>query len=157
MKHKEKKKEKKTKKSSISTVLYIIALVVGITGVTLLINNIYLFNYTVGQYVSQGYSASAVRQSLLLTQLLPGLAEPIALYGGMAFMLFAVGKINKNISKYFLKQNESDNLIEIDDAQEVEDNNLENNDIDTEIESRNNIIDGMEESISTELNSETIQ
>jgi hypothetical protein len=156
MKHKEKGKDKKRKKISISTVLYVAALIVGIVGAALLINNIYLFNYTVGQYVSQGYSASAVRKSLLLTQLLPGVAEPIALYGGIALMLFAVGKINKNISKYFLKQNKSEDL-EIESVdQEVEDNNIENNDIEIEKENQNNIMDETKESVSTELNSETI-
>lgn len=112
MNRKEKqKKVKKEKKFSISTALYIAAAVVAIVGIALLVNNIYLFNYTVAQYVSQGYSATAVRKSLLLTQLLPGITEPAALYGGIAFMLFAVGKINKNILKYFMTSNKAEESV----------------------------------------------
>lgn len=112
MNRKEKqKKVKKEKKFSISTALYIAAAVVAIIGIALLVNNIYLFNYTVAQYVSQGYSATAVRKSLLLTQLLPGITEPAALYGGIAFMLFAVGKINKNILKYFMTSNKTEESV----------------------------------------------
>lgn len=112
MNRKEKqKKVKKEKKFSISTALYIAAAVVAIIGIALLVNNIYLFNYTVAQYVSQGYSATAVRKSLLLTQLLPGITEPAALYGGIAFMLFAVGKMNKNILKYFMTSNKAEESV----------------------------------------------
>jgi hypothetical protein len=112
MNRKEKqKKVKKEKKFSISTALYIAAAVVAIIGIALLVNNIYLFNYTVAQYVSQGYSATAVRKSLLLTQLLPGITQPAALYGGIAFMLFAVGKMNKNILKYFMTSNKAEESV----------------------------------------------
>ncbi|WP_190285338.1 hypothetical protein [Clostridium sp. JN-1] len=99
MKIKGKKVLKKSKKSSFSKFLTIAALVVAILGIASLANNIYLFTKTVNQYVAQGYPASVVVKQLLLAQLLPGVCEPIAVYGGIAVVLLAVKIINQKVLK----------------------------------------------------------
>jgi hypothetical protein len=99
MKRKFKDSSKKSEKFIISTVLYVVASLVAIIGVALLVNNIVLFKNTVSQYVAQGYSAQTVINELRTSQLLPGIFEPVAVYGGIAFLLLAAGKINKKVSK----------------------------------------------------------
>ena len=115
MKLKDKKVSKKSRKSSISTVLYVVASVVALIGVALLVNNIFLFRNTVNQYVIQGYPAATVINQLIPSQLLPGIFEPIAVYGGIAFILLGVGKVNKKVSKCLIlltKDEVSSNTIE---------------------------------------------
>lgn len=90
---------KKPKRPAGSIVLYVAAIAVTIIGVAYLVTNIVLFQKTVVQYVAQGYPADAVVSQLLPTQLLPGIYEPIAVYGGIALILFGVGMINQKISK----------------------------------------------------------
>ena len=99
MKRKAKHLSKKSGKFIISTVLYVVASLVAIIGVALLVNNVFLFKNTVSQYVAQGYSAQTVINELMTSQLLPGIFEPVAVYGGIAFILLAAGKINKKVSK----------------------------------------------------------
>ncbi|MBU3158702.1 hypothetical protein KPL37_02795 [Clostridium frigoris] len=88
-----------SKKSAISIVLFISAIVVAILGVALLINNIYLYKTSFSQAVAQGYSAATVRKALVTSQLLPGILQPIALYGGVALLLLGVSKISNKVSK----------------------------------------------------------
>ncbi|WP_254306637.1 hypothetical protein [Clostridium sp. 001] len=90
---------KKSKKISVSKTLNAAALVVAILGIASLVNNIYLFRKAVTQYVAQGYPAATVTKQLLSSQLLPGIFEPIALYGGISIVLLAVSMINKKVSK----------------------------------------------------------
>ncbi|GIM29237.1 hypothetical protein CPJCM30710_19030 [Clostridium polyendosporum] len=99
MKLKDKNMSKKSRKSPISIVLYVVAAVVGLVGIALLVNNILLFRDTVNQYVTQGYPEATVINELIPTQLLPGIFEPIAVYGGIAFVLLGVGIVNKKVSK----------------------------------------------------------
>ena len=95
---KEKKVSKKSKESSITIIMYVVASVVALIGVALLVNNIILFKSTVSQAVAQGYDIATVRKALLTSQLLPGMFEPIGIYGGIAFLLLGVGKVNKKVS-----------------------------------------------------------
>jgi len=99
MKNKTKNSSKKSGKFTISIILYIVSCIVAIIGVALLVNNIFLFKNTVSQYVAQGYSAQTVINELMTSQLLPGIFEPVALYGGIAFLLLSAGKINKKVTK----------------------------------------------------------
>ena len=99
MKRKDKNLSKKSGKFIISIVLYVVASVVAIAGVALIVNNIFLFKNTVSQYVAQGYSAQTVMNELMTSQLLPGILEPVAVYGGIAFLLLGAGIINKKVSK----------------------------------------------------------
>ena len=99
MEIKEKNVSKKSKGSAISTVMYVVASAVALIGVALLVNNILLFKSTVNQAVAQGYAVATVRKALLTSQLLPGMFEPIGIYGGIAFVLFGVGKVNKKVSE----------------------------------------------------------
>ena len=99
MKLKNKNVSGKSGKSSISIVMYVISSVVALIGIALLVNNILLFKSTVSQYVAQGYTAATVTKELLTAQLLPGIFEPVAVYGGIAFLLLGVGIVNKKVSK----------------------------------------------------------
>lgn len=90
---------KKTKKSAISIVMYISASIVALLAVSLLINNIILFNNNVAMYVDQGYPSNVIVKQLIPSMLLPGIFEPIAVYGGIALILLAAGLIIQNISK----------------------------------------------------------
>lgn len=93
-------KEKSTSKKSMSTkVLYAAGSVVALIAVTSLINNIMTFKEAITQYVAQGYTYAEVSKQLIQVQLLPGVFESIAVYGGMAFVLFAAGIINEKVSK----------------------------------------------------------
>lgn len=113
MKLKEKKVSKKSKKTGISITMYVVASIVAIAGVTLLVNNIILFRNAVTQYVAQGYDYAMVTSQLIPSQLLPGICEPVALYGGIAFALLGVGRINENTSKCVML------LTEVDDCNDV--------------------------------------
>ena len=99
MEIKAKNMSKKSGKSVISIILYVVASVVAIMGVALLVNNVFLYKTNFNQAVAQGYSAATVRNALITSQLLPGIFEPIGIYGGIAFLLLGVGMINKKVSK----------------------------------------------------------
>lgn len=88
-----------SKKSIISIALYVVAIVVALLGVALLVTNMLLFKSTVSQAVAQGYAVATVRKALLTSQLLPGIFQPVAVYGGIAFLLFGAGVINNKVSK----------------------------------------------------------
>lgn len=91
---------KKSKRPAGSILLYVAAIVVTIIGVAYLVTNIVLFQKSLAQYVAQGYAAADVASQLIPSQLLPGIYEPIGVYGGIALILFGVGMINQKISKY---------------------------------------------------------
>lgn len=99
MKLKDKNMSKKSGKFTVSTALYIVASVVALAGAALLANNVILFRDTVNQYVAQGYPAATVIKELIPAQLLPGVVEPIGIYGGIAFVLSGAGMINKKVSR----------------------------------------------------------
>ncbi|MGH4119393.1 hypothetical protein [Clostridium sp.] len=93
------KEKKVSKKSGISIVLFIVASVVALIGVVLLVNNILLYRSTVAQALTGGYDLATIRKALLTSQLIPGIAEPIGIYGGISFILFGVGIVNKKVIK----------------------------------------------------------
>jgi len=96
---KEKKVSKGSGKSGISVALFIVASIVALIGVVLLVSNIMLYRSTVTQALADGYDIATVRKALLTSQLLPGIAEPIGMYGGISFILFGVGIVGKKVSK----------------------------------------------------------
>jgi hypothetical protein len=109
------KNKNKSGKFTISIVLYIAASVVALVGIASLVNNIFLFRNTVDQYVAQGYPTATVIKQLLPAQLLPGIFESIATYGGISFVLLGAGIINKKVSKcltLLLKDNVCNDTIE---------------------------------------------
>lgn len=109
MKLKNKDVIEKKREFPISKVLYVIASIVGIMGVVLLADNIYIFKSTVDQYVTQGYTIADVVKGLLPSQLLPGIFESIAIYGGIAFILLGVGIANKKISEHLIPLDKVEN------------------------------------------------
>lgn len=74
------------------------AVVVAVLGLASLVNNILLFKDTISQYVAQGYPSGEVLKYMIPSQLLPGLFELLAVYGGIAMILWAAGIINQNLS-----------------------------------------------------------
>ena len=86
------------KRPASTTVLYVGAIVVALSALAFLITNVIVFKNNVAQYVAQGYAAAEVIKGLLPGQLLPGVFEPIAVYGGIALLLFAAGGINQKVS-----------------------------------------------------------
>lgn len=116
-----------SRKSSTSIVLYIAAAVVALIGIALLVNTVLLFRNTVSQYVAQGYPAAEVNKQLIPTQLIPGIFEPIAVYGGIAFALFGIGIINKKVSNYIMPLNKVEAYND-----SVEESILEQNVVDVE-------------------------
>lgn len=127
MKLKDKNVCEKSRKFSISIVLYIVASVVALAGVALLVNNVFLFRDTVNQYVAQGYPVATVIKQLIPSQLLPGIFEPVAVYGGIAFVLLGAGIINKKVSKCLIL------LTKVDVCNDtIEESNLEQNGVDVE-------------------------
>ncbi len=100
MKLKAKEVHGEPKKFSISILLYIAAGIAAILGIALLANNIFIFKTTVTQYVMQGYPAEEVMKSLIPAQLLPGIFEAVALYGGMSLALIGIGKGNSKLAQY---------------------------------------------------------
>lgn len=82
-----------------SKVFYVAGSVIGLIAVSALVNNIVQYTTAVAGYVDQGYTYAEVTKQLIPNQLLPGLFEPIAVYGGIAFILFGIGIINRMVSK----------------------------------------------------------
>ena len=115
MKLKNKDVIEKKREFPISKVLYVIASIVGIMGVALLADNVYIFKSTIDQYVAQGYTIADVVKGLVPSQLIPGIFEPIAIYGGIAFILLGVGIANKKISEHLIslaKVENQDGILE---------------------------------------------
>lgn len=123
-------------KSSVSTTLYIASAVAALIGIASLVNNILLFKNTVANYVAQGYPANFVTSQLLPSQLLPAIFESVALYGGIAFLLFGVGAANKKVLSYLIKQDNYNTLNEVVLESTIDETplNVENADASEEIE-----------------------
>lgn len=140
MKLKEKNASEKSTGFSISIVLYVAASVVAILGVALLVNNIFLFRSSVNQYAAQGYPAATVLKQLIPSQLIPGIFEPIAVYGGIAFVLLGIGIVNKKVSQYLTLLTKGDVCNDT-----VEESILEQNVVDIENTETTEQIENVEE------------
>jgi hypothetical protein len=86
----------KLPKSSIF--MYVAAIIVFLIAVAAVVMDVYMFQKTVAQYVEQGYPADLVMKQLIPGQLLPGLFDAVAVYAGVACLLFAAGFINHKIA-----------------------------------------------------------
>jgi hypothetical protein len=92
-------KLQKSKKAKGSAALNFAASIVAIIAVALLVSNIIYYQNTVNQYVAQGYPVAEVIKQLIPSQLLPGIFDPVAIYGGIAIILFGISMINKKCSQ----------------------------------------------------------
>lgn len=99
----------KSKTPLSSILMYAGGLLIFLIAVASLVNNIMLFNKTVAQYVDQGYPSAEVLKQLIPAQLLPGIFEAVAVYAGIAFILVAVGFLNRNIFYSLRKTEEMNN------------------------------------------------
>lgn len=126
MKQKEEKKVvRKTKIGISSVILYVGSAIVALVGVALLVDNIYIFRSTIDNYVGQGYPTDVVMKQIVPSQLLPGIFEPIGMYGGISFILFCLGKINRKVSEFLLVSKSDDSFREKESALEEDTANLE--------------------------------
>ncbi|MFL0197441.1 hypothetical protein ACJDU8_18000 [Clostridium sp. WILCCON 0269] len=157
MKFKGKNVSKKSGRFSSSIVFYIAGIVTALLGIALLVNNIILFRKTLNQYVAQGYSASVVLQQLIPSQLLPGIFEPIGVYGGIAVILMGIGIVNRKFSKYLTKVYEcSDNAEDNTEESILDQNVIEVGDVEAlqneETSQQSETIEKINEEISVEDN-----
>lgn len=113
------KKGKNIKRPISSNVLYCVAALIALIAIAYLVNNVLLFKNVVDQYVAQGYPSNVVLQQLVPSQLLPGIFEPIAVYGGISFILFGIGIINQKISECLRRLPKDENASEIDTPEQV--------------------------------------
>ena len=81
------------KRPALSIVLYVAGALIALAGIAVLVSNVLLFRAALAQYVAQGFSSSQVASQLIPSQLLPGIFEPIAIYGGIALMLIVSGLV----------------------------------------------------------------
>ena len=95
----------KPPKQKSTKALYIGAVVTGVFAVASLINNILLFKNSVDMYTLQGYPVAEVLKQLIPAQLLPGVFEAIAIYGGITVLLIAAAIINEKASQWLASLN----------------------------------------------------
>ena len=89
----------KAKRPVLTMVMYIVGGFIGLIGIAVMVSNVLLFKATVAQYIAQGFPSSQVTKQLIPSQLLPGIFQPIAIYGGIALILFVSGVIYQKISQ----------------------------------------------------------
>jgi hypothetical protein len=95
-----------------SIVFFTVATGIFLIAIAALVNNIILFKDNVARYIEQGYPSAEVVKQLIPNQLLPGIFEPLAVYCGIAVILFSAGLINNKISKIVTASVESEAAAE---------------------------------------------
>jgi len=89
----------KQKGGSLLEILRILlAVIAALAAVALLVLNVVSFLDGINYYLAMGYPPEDVYKHLIPSQLLPGIFEPLTIYGGMALLLIYVGRINRRIS-----------------------------------------------------------
>jgi len=81
--------------TAVEIVRMVLATIAALAAASLLVYNVVSFADAIEYYLSMGYPADEVYKHLIPSQLLPGLFEPIAIYGGIAFLLFYAGWFNR--------------------------------------------------------------
>ena len=85
---------------AVSTILfYVAAVIVLLIGAAYLVVNVRYYNSMVAGYVAQGYDAAEVAAQLIPQKLLPGIFEPVGIFGGIAAILCGISLINKKLSE----------------------------------------------------------
>ena len=108
-------------------IIYAAAILVFLIGIAFLTDNIILFRDTVAHYAAQGYPYAEVVKQLLPGQLLPGIFEPVAVYGGIAAVLFCAGVINQKLSYLIAAINNENKEVVIGEGKEPDEEIAENN------------------------------
>lgn len=93
----------KSKKSKGFNFFGAAAFLVLLVGIIFLVINILLYKSTVDGYIASGYDAASVTSQLIPAQLLPGIFEPVCIYGGIALVLFGIGILNRKVSMILAK------------------------------------------------------
>lgn len=98
----------KTTRTPVETLRIVLAVLAALAAVSLLVLNIKSFLDAVNYYLAMGYPSGEVYKQVIPSQLIPGIFEPIAIYGGIAFLLFYVGNLNQKVSKCLASVTEAD-------------------------------------------------
>lgn len=84
---------------AVSTIIfYVAAVIVLLIGAAYLVINVRYYNTMVAGYVAQGYAAADVTSQLIPQKLLPGIFEPVGLFGGIAAVLWGIGLLSQKLS-----------------------------------------------------------
>ncbi len=84
---------------AVSTIIYYVAaVVVLLVGAAYLVINVRYYNTMVAGYVAQGYDAADVTAQLIPQKLLPGIFEPVGIFGGIAAVLWGIGLLSQKLS-----------------------------------------------------------
>lgn len=81
-----------------SIIYYVAAVVVLLVGAAYLVINVRYYNTMVAGYVAQGYAAADVTSQLIPQKLLPGIFEPVGIFGGIAAVLWGIGMLSQKLS-----------------------------------------------------------
>ena len=81
-----------------SIIYYVAAVVVLLVGAAYLVINVRYYNTMVAGYVAQGYAAADVTAQLIPQKLLPGIFEPVGIFGGIAAVLWGIGMLSQKLS-----------------------------------------------------------
>lgn len=112
----------KPARSSVDILRIVLAVIAALAAVTLLVVNIISFLDAVNYYLAMGYPSGEVYKQLIPSQLLPGIFEPLAIYGGLALLLVYVGRLNQKIDNLqaLLTPSDSDDIVEGESVSEPE-------------------------------------
>ncbi|MGE5423149.1 MAG: hypothetical protein ACM3QW_07780 [Ignavibacteriales bacterium] len=113
------KSPEKAKKSPGIIIGYVLGSLASLFGAGLLALNIISFTNNYGYYLSQGYPPQMVLQQLVPSQLLPGIFEPIAIYGGIAFLIFTISAISQKVSEGLAALTEANECTEVCKEEEI--------------------------------------
>ena len=104
----------KPTRSSLDILRIFLAAIAALAAVMLLVVNITSFLDAVGYYLAMGYPSGEVYKQLIPSQLLPGIFEPLAIYGGLALLLVYVGRLKPNTDDFqaLLTPSDSDDIVE---------------------------------------------
>lgn len=129
---------KKSQRPLSSTIMYIAAAVLALIAIASLVNDIILYRDAVSQYVSQGYPRNLVVKQLLPNQLLPGIFDSVTAYGGIAFVLFCAGLINRKVTECLKLLSKDEEIRSVTSANDVAANsqNVDNSETVNNVENK---------------------
>lgn len=152
--------ETKNKKKKItSKSLRVYAIIFLVVGAVYILSGIYSFFTTINGYVSQGYATSEVLMYLLPSQFLPTVIEPLAIFGGLALLLFGVSEVlsrlNSDDNEIVDEQEAAEEIEETevieDEKEEIKDEEVNVNEDAKEAEDNEEVIEdnSLEENVET--------
>ncbi len=100
--------------SPLEILRIVLAAAAALAAAALLVLNVVSFLDSINYYLAMGYPSEDVYKHVIPSQLLPGIFEPLAIYGGMALLLIYVGRINQRVSDYQTMPTSADSDVVVD-------------------------------------------